>query len=549
MRRYILFSILFFCLLFKTFAGSSPVAQGQQCVNNEHRSWWNTGSYDLNIHFDLDRQYINGVVVLRASIVGLPTSILQLDLQEPMEITAIAWEGLCDIPVSFSRADEHSYHVRGDFTKLRGTEFALKIAFRGRPREALQAPWDGGVVYGRDTMGKHWWGVACQGIGASVWFPCKDIPMDEPDSVTLSYTVPEYYTAIGNGMLERQVFDELRRATTFTWKVRNPVNLYNITFYIGDYVRIKQQYKGAEGNLPVTYYCLSGQERRARKQFRQVFPMLECFEAKIGPYPFYEDGFKIVEAPYLGMEHQSAIAYGNGYRNGYKGKDRSGSGVGLLFDFIIVHESGHEWFGNSITASDVAYSWIQEGFTSYTETIFAECLFGKEQACYYQRGKRAMIMNDRSPEGAPGHCDGGSGDHYDKSAFMIHTLRTLIDDDVRFYAMIQDLAATFRHQVVDGPAVEQRLLQWTGGDIGPEFFDQYLRTAAIPVFRLEKRAAGYYAYWTNVVQGFRMPALVYADGRPLWIHAGTGAAVVPELSPDTEWIRMSEDMLADMEVR
>ena len=546
--RFNVLIILF--LLIVAFCPAYGMAQAGEerisCPDNRERSWWDVREYRLTVNFDLDRRQLNGEVTIRAAVVGKSPGVLQIDLQEPMTLTGAALAGADKRPLSFSRINGHSYHIKGDFDAAGIGSFTLQLSFSGRPVEAVRAPWDGGVVYARDSAGRHWWAVACQGIGASVWFPCKDVSFDEPDSVTLSYTVPEYYTAVGNGMPDQQVFNEMERTTTFTWKVRNPVNLYNITFYIGDYARMKSSYKGIKGRLPITYYCLSGHERRARKQFRQVQPMLQCFEQKIGPYPFYADGFKIVEAPYLGMEHQGAIAYGNRYGNGYLGKDRSGSGVGLLFDFIIVHESGHEWFGNSITASDVAYSWIQEGFTSYTETILAECLFGKEQAYSYQRGKRAIILNDLPPEGTPGQCDGGSGDHYDKSAFMIHPLRTIMRNDERFFAMLRQMTDTFRHRIVDGKTIERFLLDWTGNVISPAFFDQYLRTAAIPVLCLEKSAAGYAAYWDNAIPGFRMPVLLYADGREVWVTVSTEPVPVRELHPDTEWIRLSEDILADI---
>lgn len=542
MRVIFIFTLMF--LLGSTVFGQQETII--KCTNHEARSWWDTKVYDLQVNFNIYDGTINGSVIITSDIVQTPANIMQIDLLHPMTITAVSLVEPKQTSIQFSRMNTESYMLTHSFSELKSKTFSVKIEFKGKPKEARNAPWDAGFVYTKDSADNIWWAVACQGYGASVWIPCKNAPFDEPKKVSLHYTVPENYMAIGNGTSMGYNYNDNLKNITYHWEVNNTINLYNITFYLGKYEQMNDTFVGINGNLPISYFCLKRNETKAKKHFQQVKPMLACFEEKIGAYPFYDDGYRIVESPYLGMEHQSAIAYGNKYLNGYLGKDRSESGVGLMFDFIIVHESGHEWFGNSITAADVAYTWIQEGFTTYTETILAECRFGKQQAYKYQRGKRALIKNDTPIEGIPMQCHSGSGDHYDKAAYMIHTIRTIMNDDNKFYKMLRTMTDTFKHQIIDGKTVEQYLIQHTDNRINIAFFDQYLRSTQIPILVIEKNKYGYYLHWENVVKDFTFPVIIEVDGKEIEVKPNTKTTLEQLIPLDAKYITVSEDYLMDV---
>ncbi|MEO9257223.1 MAG: M1 family aminopeptidase, partial [Crocinitomicaceae bacterium] len=322
------------------------------------------------------------------------------------------------------------------------------------------------------------------------------------------------FTTIGNGRLIESI--KKGGKTISHWRVVNPINLYDVTFYIGDYVHWSDTLNGEKGVLNLDYYVLRENLDRAKLQFAMVKQMIHCFEFWLGPYPFYEDGYKLVESPYLGMEHQSAVAYGNDYKMGYYGMDRSHTGVGLLFDFIIVHESAHEWFGNSISANDVAYSWIQEGFTTYCESIFTECAFGKEQATKYQLGQWNIISNKSPIEGVVDMCDGGSVDQYEKASSIIHMIRQIINDDEQFRQLLRALNKTFYHKTVDGPTVEKFINDFTKHDF-TQVFNQYLRTVQIPrlAFKMVDSTLSY--RWDNTIDEFDMPVLIQIDEVQQWL--------------------------------
>ncbi len=534
---------IFLLYCFTAFAQQETIIK---CTNHEARSWWDTKDYNLNVVFNLHDRTIVGSVIITSDIVQTPANLMQIDLLHPMTITSVELMEPKYAAIQFSRINNESYVLQHNFSELSSKSFSVKINFKGSPKEAVNAPWDAGFIYTLDSTYNQWWAVACQGYGASVWFPCKNAPFDEPQKVTLNYTVPEHYMAIGNGISKGYTYNDSFKIITFHWEVNNPINLYNVTFYLGKYTQLNDTFQGKNGKLPISFFYIKGNEEKAKKQMKQVAPMLACFEEKIGAYPFYEDGYRLVESPYLGMEHQSAIAYGNKYQNGYLGKDRSESGVGLLFDFIIVHESGHEWFGNSITATDVAYTWIQEGFTTYAETILAECRFGKQQAYKYQRGKRALIKNDSPAEGNPMQCHSGSGDHYEKAAYMVHTLRTIMQDDAAFYRMLRKMTDTFRHSIVDGKTVEQFLISQTGGKINTAFFNQYLRSVNIPKLVIEKEKYGYYVHWQNVVKGFMIPIIITVDGKEITVNPSTKATLEQSIPLSAKNISVSEDYLIDV---
>ncbi len=333
---------------------------------NPERTWWNVLKYDLVIQPDYLQKNIKGsnTITYKVCTSSYP-AFMQIDLQEPMEIDSILFNG--KRPLTFSR-EGNAFHVNAP-KQRKGSTGKIKIFFHGTPREAVRAPWDGGWIWTKDSLGRPWMTVACQGLGASVWYPCKDHQSDEPDDgATQTIIVPDSLVAVGNGRLVNQS-KWGNHLTAYEWKVENPINNYDIVPYIGKYEKIPLQYLGAKGKLDVTIWALDYNIAKAHSHsLPEVQRMLEAFEYWFGPYPFYEDGYQLVDAPHLGMEHQSAIAYGNKYENGYLGKDLSHSGWGEKFDFIIVHESGHEWFANSITSNDIADMWIHESFTNYSES-------------------------------------------------------------------------------------------------------------------------------------------------------------------------------------
>jgi aminopeptidase N len=367
--------------------------------------------------------------------------------------------------------------------------------------------------------------VSCQGLGASVWWPCKDAQWEEPEEgMRISMEVPAGLMAISNGRKEAQL--TMGDNTITTWEVRNPINNYDVTFYIGDYVHWSDTAMGEKGKLDLDYYVLRNNEAKARKQFEVVKQMIHCFEYWMGPYPFYEDGYKLVEAPYLGMEHQSAIAYGNNYQMGYKGFDRSLSGYGMKWDYIIIHESGHEWFGNNVTARDMADNWIHEGITSYSEVLFTECLVGKEKAGKYSRGLWHNIRNDAPVVAAYGVNEEGTGDIYEKGAAVMHMIRTMTNDDEKFRKMLRGLSAEYYHGTVTTAEVEAYIGKATGLKLNA-FFDQYLRTKDIPLLEYSIANNELKCRFTQVVPGFSLPLTVTGGDKTASIQAGSEWQTIP----------------------
>ncbi len=505
---------------FLFFAAKSQEDNNLYCGQNHYRSWWDVQHYTLKMDLSAESKSLEGSTTIVANVVTNPSDTLQIDLQEPLKIESICYNGK---KLKFTR-NGTIHLVIAEFSGLAiGEPFELEIRYSGKPTIAFNPPWDGGLVFKEDADKNPWMAVACQGIGASVWWPCKDDPSDEPDKgVDAYYTTSGELTAVGNGRLVSKT-SLSKKKTEWHWKTTSPINLYDVTFYIGDYVHWADSMQGENGTLTLDYYVLRDNLEKAKKQFEVVQPMIECFEDWFGPYPFYADGFKLVESPYLGMEHQSAVAYGNNYLMGYLGMDRSMSGVGMLFDFIIVHESGHEWFGNNISIDDIAYMWIHEGFTTYSETIFAECQFGKEKAYQYQRGLWNNIQNDAPMEGTPTHCDGGSNDHYDKGSAMIHMIRMIMDDDDKFKSMLQAMNSEFYQQTIDGKRMEKFINEVSLKDFS-KVFDQYLRTTQIPNLELQKTENGGVQYrWANCIEGFDMPLTISLQNEEIWLY------------PTTEW--------------
>ena len=479
------------------------------------RAWWDVIKYDITVEPDIIEKTIRGTNVITFKAISSGKR-MQIDMQEPMKIEKANAK---NHPLSFSR-DRNVYYLQFNKTVKKGEVITLCIEYNGRPHEAVTPPWDGGWIWKSDKTGNPWVTVACQGLGASSWYPCKDHQSDEPDSATLSIIVPDSLIGIGNGRL-RSSIRAGKGKTKYEWAVTNPINSYNIVPYIGKYVNWSDKYQGEKGVLDISYWAIAEDEKRARLQFEQVPKMLQCFEYWFGPYPFYEDGYKLVQAPHLGMEHQSAIAYGNQFANGYLGTDLSGTGWGEKWDFIIVHESGHEWFGNNITTDDIADMWVHEGFTNYSEVLFTQCEFGKEAGNAYATGLRKNIKNDKPVIGEYGLNREGSIDMYYKGSALVHMIRQIMGDDEDFRRMLRGLNKTFYHNTVTAAEVLQ-FINKTSGKKFDKVFEQYLTTTLVPELQYKIENGKLQYRWSNCVKNFDMPVKVKTD-EVFWLH------------PTTEW--------------
>jgi aminopeptidase N len=486
--------------------------------NGPGRNWWDVTKYDLHVKFNLDDSTISGWNTIQFKKIKNGNNTIQLDLQKPLVLDSVIYNERIEnghrkmIVRSFSNeGNAYFFEFRND---VRFLGYAITVYYHGKPTIAKDPPWDGGLIWKKDPHKNPWVSIACQGLGASVWYPCKDYQGDEPDSAAMHITIPDSLVCVCNGR-SRGKTNNGDGTATYHWAVVNPINNYNIIPYIGRYVHFGETYKGEAGNLTMDYWVLEDNLEKATQQFKDAPKMMKAFEYWFGPYPFYKDGYKLVEAPHLGMEHQSATAYGNGYQNGYRGIDRSGSGWGLKWDYIIVHESGHEWFGNNITTKDIADMWVHEAFTTYSEALFTEYYFGKEAGSAYIKGIRKNISNTVPIIGQYGVNDEGSTDMYWKGANIIHTIRRAINNDSLFRKILRGMNKTFYHQTVTGKQIETYINKKSRINFS-KVFDQYLRTIQIPV--LEYKLNGYqlqYRY-TNCVKGFSLPLLVNFKGKH-WI--------------------------------
>ncbi len=469
------------------------------------RDWWDVLKYDLHVKFNIKDSTISGINTIQFKVLRKGT-LMQIDLQEPMILDEIIFLGsskeAMHQKVTNIKKDGNAYFFSVLDCKPKSIN-DLIVYYHGKPRVAARPPWDGGLIWKKDLNNNPWVSIACQGLGASVWYPCKDHQSDEPDSAEMHITIPDTLMCVGNGRYRGKIINDDGTAT-YDWAVVNPINNYNIIPYIGKYVHFGEVYEGEKGKLDMDYWVLDYNLDKAKEQFKDAPRMMKAFEHWFGPYPFYEDGYKLVEAPHLGMEHQSATAYGNAFKNGYLGRDLSGSGWGLKWDFIIVHESGHEWFANNITSKDLADMWIHEGFTNYSETLFTDFWYGKEAGNEYCIGTRKGIRNDKPIIAVYNVNKQGSGDMYPKSGNMLHSIRQVINDDEKFRQILRGLNKTFYHQTVTTKQIENYINKQS--KIGfSKVFDQYLRTTQIPV--LEYKIDGYklsYRY-TSCVQGFNLP--------------------------------------------
>lgn len=467
------------------------------------RTCYDVTYYHLDIDVDIPKRSIAGSNLIKFKTIQ-DFNRIQIDLFDNMAIDKILYRGK---QLKYTR-EFNAIFI--DFpTQIKANTLdSILVYFSGTPHQANRAPWDGGFDWKKDSNNKPWVASANQGIGASLWWPNKDHQSDEPDSVLISVTVPKELMNVSNGRL-RNTESIGKKKTKFDWFVSNPINNYNIAINIGDYVHFQDSFNGEKGKLDIDYYVLRENIERAKPHFEaNVKPMLKAFEYWFGPYPFYEDSFKLIETSHLGMEHQSGIAYGNRFLNGYLGRDGSGTGWGLKWDFIIIHEAGHEWFGNNITASDIADMWIHESFTNYSEALYIDYYFGKKAGQEYIHGNRRAIQNKTPIQGQYHVNNEGSGDMYNKGGVLHNMIRTIIADDDKWRSILRGLNAKFYHQQVDYDDIVNFINHESGLNFN-SIFEQYVKTTLIPVLCISETKDGkVQAKWKNTVENFEMPVYI-----------------------------------------
>ncbi len=494
------------------------------------RMWWNLLHYNLRVVIDPDKKFISGSNTIRYQVLS-PNHVLQIDLQPPMKITQASYHGK-NVEIQ-SNGNAHYVQVS---KKPKGVIDSITVFFEGTPPKSENPPWDAGFTWTKDSKQNHFIATSCQGGGASTWWPNKDHMYDEPEEGILeAYTVPENLMAVGNGRLIDTKHDTILKTKTYHWRVEQPINNYGVNANIGNYVQFSEKFPGEIGYLDCDYFVLPESLAQAKTQFKQVSKTLEAFEFWFGPYPFYEDSYKLVQVPYLGMEHQSSVTYGNQFQNGYLGYDLSKTGWGLKFDYIIVHETAHEWFANSITNKDIADMWIHESFATYAEGLFLEHHFGKHAADAYLQGLQNAIQNDKPIIGEYNVNKEGSGDMYFKGANMLHTIRQLVNDDPTWRTVLRDLHATFFHQTVTTKQIENFFIKKTQLNLQP-VFDQYLRSTHVPTLETRRKENQWEYRWSHVIPNFSMPLKIYQNGKEKWI------------SPTGHWKKMEIDSLSELEI-
>ena len=489
-----------------------------------YRSNYDVLSYELDLQVLIERKEIRGSNIIKFKCTESLDSI-QLDLFKNMYIDSIVF---LNENIGFRR-DSHHVFIGFPWELMKDNTHFIEVYYHGMPIIAKNAPWNGGFVWKKDKNGLDWVGVACEGVGASLWWPNKDHLSDEPEDMKIHLSVPSHLVGVSNGRLYKQ--RRLRNGyTKYSWKVDNPINNYNVTLNIGDYEYFSDIYINEdEDSLELEYYVLAYNLDTARKHFEQVQGMLECFESFLGPYPFYEDGFKMVETSYWGMEHQSCIAYGNNYRNNRWG-----------FDYIIVHESGHEWFGNSLSCSDHAEMWLHESFTTYMESLYMECQKGEASAIDYLKSQRIFI--NKEPILGPMDVNFRywvSSDMYYKGSWMLHTLRHVINDDVLWFDVLNIFASRFAKSNVTTKDFVKLVSEESGRNLD-YFFEQYLNNSDLPVlkYKLKKKRKNTLELqymWESDVKGFRMP-----------VKVRTSEDKYRMIFPDNQWKSMLlENLKAD----
>lgn len=530
-----------FLLLLNISAFSQEFTRADTLIGSipPERAWWDVTYYDLKVSVNPSEKTIEGSNTITYNVLDA-NEIMQIDLQEPMRIDKIVQDGK---EITFT-SEGNAHFLKLQKKQQKGKEEKITIYFSGKPIIARRPPWDGGFTWTKDSNGKHFIATSNQAIGSSVWWPLKDHPSEEPDNgITISVTAPKDLMDVSNGRLKEVIENE--KTKTWVWQVVNPINAYGVNINIGDYVHWNEKYKGEKGMLDMDYYVLRENEAKAKEQFKQAPMMMKAFEHWFGPYPFYEDGYKLVEAPYLGMEHQSSVTYGNKYENGYLGRDLSGTGWGLKFDFIIIHESGHEWFANNITNKDVADMWVHEGFTNYSENLYLDYYFGKKASSEYVIGIRKNILNDRPIIGQYNVNNPGSSDKYYKGANILHNIRQLIEDDKKWRNILRGLNKEFYHQNVTSKQVENYISEKSGIDL-TEFFDQYLRTTMVPKVEYAIDGNILKFRYTDIVENFDMPIVVEVNGKEEWIQP-TSEWQTKKFSSTIKTIEIKKDFYVNSE--
>jgi len=486
--------------------------------NGRARAWWDATFYDLHVTVNPADSSIRGWNTIHYKALKQSPGIMQIDLQEPLDVDSIR-QGSDYMTM---HRDGNALMVILQSSQKTGENREITVYYHGKPRVARRAPWDGGFVWTADSLGRPWIATADEGLGASVYWPVKDYLADEPDSQRIAITLPDSLQDVSNGRLRSTKHND-NGTTTYEWFVTNPINTYNVEVNAGHYAHFSDEFAGEKGKLTLDFWPLDYHLDTAKVQFKQASSMLKCFEHWFGPYPWYSDGYKLIETPHLGMEHQSGVAYGNKYKNGYSGRDLSGTGEGMKWDFIIVHESAHEWWGNNITVKDHADMWVHESFANYAENLYAECQDGKQAGATYVIGSRRNIKNDEPIIPKYGVNAEGSGDMYYKGGAMLHMMRLIIGNDEKWRSVLRGIQSTFYHQTVTGKQVEDYINKNSGIDFSP-VFEQYLRTTKVPVLEYKNSATQTLYRWNNVVDDFEMP--VRANGR--W------------LTPSSEWQTMAK---------
>ena len=470
----------------------------------KERIWWDLNRYHLDIVVDPEERTISGSNTISYTVLN-PYSEMQIDLQSPLKLVSAEQDGF-DLQI---RKDGNAHFIKLNKSQIKGAKNEIKVYYEGKPRKAVRAPWDGGISWEKDDNGNHFIASSCQGLGASVWWPNKDHMYDEAESMLISVNVPNGLMNVSNGRLID--VDKKETTTTYHWEVLNPINNYGVNINIADYVNFSEIYQGEKGDLDMDYYVLSYNLEKAKTHFKDAARTMEAFEHWFGPYPFYEDSFKLVETPYLGMEHQSSVTYGNKYKQGYLGRDLSGTGWGLKFDYIIIHESGHEWFANNITYKDIADMWVHESFTTYSENLFLDYHYGSNASSEYVIGTRRGIGNKQKIIGEYNVNQKGSGDMYTKGANLLHTLRQLADNDEKWRQILRGLNKDFYHQTVETSQIEKYISEKMEMNLNP-FFNQYLRDIRVPVFEYSIKDQLLTYRWNDVVNNFEMPIDILVGG-------------------------------------
>ena len=468
----------------------------------QERDCYDVTYYDLQITPDMETKSIAGECAIHFNAL-FDFQSMQIDLFDNMLVDEIT---LNDQEVTFTR-DFNAVFIKSPVTVAKGRKGIVTVKYHGIPTEAKNAPWDGGFIWKKDSNGKPWVGVACQGTGASLWWPCKDHQSDEPDSMRIACTVPSDLRFVSNGNeTSTTILPDGKIA--FEWKVSYPINNYNVTLNIGDYVHLQDVFVSEDGDsLDLDYYVLRENQEKAKLHFEQVKPMLSCYEKYLGKYPFYRDGYALVETPYLGMEHQGAIAYGNKYKKGYSGMDRSGQM--LPFDYIIIHETGHEWWGNSVTSADIADMWIHESFCTYSEAIYVECLYGYDTAMTYVNALKSTVANTKPMIGTFGLNREGHSDMYVKGMLFLNTLRHVVNNDDLWWPMIKNMSdTTFKYRITNYEEVVSFFNEKTKLNL-TSLFEQYVKNAGLPVLeysiKSSRKKVCFKYRWNANVTDFNMP--------------------------------------------